>query len=109
MRFRDENGWELIDWNPMTGATHWQAIVDGKRVIRTDYDADQILAGNKAAQAEFAGRRWSEGIGDPIASVPMNVFLETLQPMMAQGDDKAVSRWLNDGDNAAWRMKEGRV
>lgn len=109
MSIRDENGFELFSHNPHTGRTTWR-FFDGQRwIFRTDYDADEILAGNKAAQAEFAGRRHTEGLGDPVASVPLNVFYETLQPMLEQGDKKAVSRWLNSSDNAQWRQKEGRV
>lgn len=110
MRITDENGWELWDYNPRTGRTTWRTCPDGKRwVFRTDYDADAILAGNKEAQAEFAGRPWTEGLGDPVASVPLNVFFDQIDPMLEQQDAKAVSRWLNDGDNAAWRMRDGRV
>ena len=108
-RYRDETGFELFDWNPMTGATYWEAIVDGRRIVRTDYVADQIIAGNRAAQAEFAGRKWSEGVGDPVASVPMNVYFDQVFPLVQQQDHKAVSRWLNDSDHAAWRMRGGRV
>ena len=81
----------------------------GRRIVRTDYDADQIIAGNRAAQAEFAGRKWSEGVGDPVASVPMNVYFDQVFPLVQQQDHKAVSRWLNDSDHAAWRMRGGRV
>ena len=104
-----DGGWELFSHNPHTGATTWRTAVGDQWVFRTDYDAEAILAENKAAQAHFAGRKWADGIGDPVASVPLNVYYETLLPMLQQDDKKAVARWLNDADHSAFRMRQGRV
>jgi hypothetical protein len=104
-----DGDWELFSHNPSTGATTWRLCLGNQVVFRTDTPVDAILADNQAAQAHFAGKRWTEGLGDPVASIPMNVYMAELQPMEAQGDKKAVARWLNDPDNAAWRMKSGRV
>lgn len=109
MRVTDENGWELVNHNPKTGATTWHYFDGERNHYRTDYVVDEILAGNKAAQAEFASREMTEGLGDPVASVPLNVFFDTLMEPMREGDDRAVKRWLNDSDNSAWRAREGQV
>ena len=108
-RFRDENGWELFDHNPLTGSTTWCYFDGQKTIFRTDHDAEQIIKGNKAAQAEFAGRKAAEGLGDPVASVPLNLYYEQLAEAQTQGDRRFMQKWLNDSDNAAWRMKGGRV
>lgn len=107
-RFRDGQ-WELMDHNPHTGATYWRYF-DGERWhFRTDHDAEQIIAGNKAAQAEYASKRAGEGIGDPVASVPLNVFFDQLADPMREHDSKFIKRWLNDSDNRDWRVKAGRL
>ena len=108
-RFRDENGWELFDHNPHTGSTYWRYFDGDKWHFRTDPDAEQIIAGNKAAQSEYANKRAAEGLGDPVASVPMNVFFDQIADPLRQDDKAHLSRWLNDSDNRDWRMKQGRV
>ena len=108
-RYRDENGWELMEHNHNTGSTYWRYF-DGERWhYRTDHDAEQIVSGNKAAQAEFASKKRAEGLGDPVASVPLNVYFDQLAEPVRQGDRGYLKRWLNDGDHSDWRMREGRV
>lgn len=104
MKIRDGQ-WELFDHNPWTGSTTW-TYFDGERThYRTDHDAEQVVNGNRAAQAEFSrSRRSSEGIGDPVASIPSNLYYEQVLPMVQQHDTKALDRWLRDSDNSAWRM-----
>ena len=108
-RFRDENGWELMHHNFHTGSTTWRYFDGDRWHFRTDHDAEQIIAGNKAAQAEYAGKKAAEGLGDPVASVPLNVFYDQLSDAVTQKDRNYLAKWLNDSDNAAWRMKGGRV
>jgi hypothetical protein len=107
MKVRDENGWELVSHDERMGRTVW-SYYDGQAThYRTDYRVDNIVNDNKVAQAELAGKRW--GDGQRIASIPLNVYFDQLEQAHKEGDDKYVSRWLNDGDNAAFRVKEGRV
>lgn len=108
-RFRDENGWELMEHNPHTGSTYWRFFDGEKWIFRTDHDAEQIVSGNRAAQAEYASRKRSEGLGDPVASVPLNVYFDQLAEPLKQRDMGYVKRWLNDSDNRDWRMRQGRV
>lgn len=103
---RDGN-WTLIDWDPASGRTVWHMFDGEKTVIRTDYPVEATIAENKAIRTE-AGSAW-KGDWHRVASVPLNIFHDQLAEAEKQGDHKFVSRWLNDGDNRAWRTKEGTV
>lgn len=107
MTIRDENGWELFEHDKLTGRTVWR-LYDGEHThFRTDYPVQQIIDDNQKAQAELRGKRW--GAGQRVASIPLNVYFDKLAEASRQNDDTYISRWLNDGDNAAFRVKEGRV
>lgn len=107
MKIRDENGWELVSHDEKMGRTVW-GYYDGQRQhYRTDYRVDNVVSDNRAAQADVRGKRWGEW--ERTASIPLNIYYDQLAEAQKEGDDKYVSRWLNDGDNAAFRIKEGRV
>lgn len=106
-RFTDENGFELVDHDFQTGRSVWMAEADGKTVYRTDYPVQRIMDDNAAAQADLAGKPF--GDWSLIASVPLNTYYDQVAEAHKEGDEKYVSRWLNDGDNAAFRVKGGRV
>lgn len=109
MKVRDENGWTLFSHDPKTGVTVWKTTEDGQDHFRTDYPVDNVVAQNQYMQAEMRGARRSDGIGDLVASVPLNVAYAALTEAHSHGDDKYLSKWLNDGDNAAFRVREGRL
>jgi hypothetical protein len=109
MRVRDGD-WELIDWDPKTNRTVW-AMHDGNKVIiRTDTPVQETIEQNAIAR-NSAAPDW-KGDYHRIASVPMALLYDRnlgLNEAIQQGDDRYVSRWLNDADNRAFRTKEGRV
>ena len=80
---------------------------DGTLTVRTDYVVDSVLDAN-AAQRNITSKGWA-GDWHHVASVPKNIFWDQLMPASQQGDDRHISRWLNDSDNAKFRTKEGRV
>jgi len=105
---RDENGFELVDYDHLTGRSVWTYFDGEKTVIRTDYPVEGLVSAN----AEIRNSAASGWAGDyhRVASIPQNVLWDSgLVEAQSQGDDKFVSRWLNDSDNRAWRTKEGRV
>lgn len=109
MRVRDGE-FELIDWDPKTGRTVWSMFDGEKTVIRTDTPVAQTIEDNTL----FRNAASSDWKGDyhRVASVPMQLLYDDnlgLNKAIQQGDDKYLSRWLNDSDNRAWRVKEGRV
>lgn len=107
-----DGDWKLFSHDQALGRTTWvQEKWEGGKVIttyRTDYQVDHILKDNAEARAESHGRRFGEW--SRIASVPINMLYEGYLAEAVNAQDKtATSRWLNDGDNRAFRTKEGRV
>lgn len=102
-----DGDWTLMEWDAVTGRSVWVMFDGEKTVVRTDYPVAQTIAENGALR-NLASPGWA-GDWHRVASVPLNIFHEQLAEAERQGDDKYVSRWLNDSDNRAWRTKEGRV
>lgn len=97
----------LMEFDAKLGRSVWVKFDGEKTVVRTDYLVDDTIARNAELRNE-AGSGW-QGDWHRIASVPLNVYYDQLHAAEQQGDDKYVSRWLNDGDNRAWRTKGGQV
>jgi hypothetical protein len=107
MTIRDGN-WELHDWDATSGRTVWRLEQDGFTHFRTDYPVENLIGINQE-QRNISKAGWG-GDYHHVASIPLNVLHDSgLVTAHSQGDEKFVSRWLNDSDNAAWRTKEGRV
>lgn len=109
MAVRDGD-WTLFEWDPATGRTVWQMFDGQKVVFRVDTPVHQTIEEN-AAFRNSTPDGW-KGDYHRIASVPMNLLYDAnlgLNEAIQQGDDKHISRWLNDGDNRAFRTKEGTV
>ena len=107
MRIRDGDWW-LVDHDLKLGRTVWaMSNPDGSTTYRTDYQVQPTIDQN-TAQRSLAKKDWG-GDYHHIASIPLNIVHEQLAEAQSQGDDKFLSRWLNDSDNAAWRTKAGRV
>lgn len=109
MTIRDGD-WTLHEWDPATGRTVWTYFDGEKTVVRTDTPVAQSLEENLIAR-NTASSGW-QGDYHRIASVPMQLLYDDnlgLNKAIQQGDDKYLSRWLNDSDNKGWRTKDGRV
>lgn len=107
MEIRDGD-WVLFDHDQKTGRTVWlRDNGDGTTTARTDYPHDALISEN----AEFRNSASAGWGGDwhRVASIPLNIFHDELAEASKQGDDKYMSKWLNDSDRRAWRTKEGRV
>lgn len=109
MTIRDDAGWELWKWDAKTGVSTWHHFDGQAHHFRTDYPADRLVDENKAIGAERAGKRQMEGVGELVARVPLNLYFNKLAEAERQRDDGFISRWLNDGDNAGFRVREGRT
>lgn len=108
MSIRDENGFELIDYDQATGRSVWAYFDGEKTVYRTDYPVDGLINVN-AKQRNMAMSGW-KGDMHHVASIPLNVAHDSgLTDAFGQDDEKFISKWLNDGDNRAWRTKEGNL
>jgi hypothetical protein len=108
MPIQDEDGFELIDFDPHMQRSIW-AYYDGeKTIIKTTYATDDTIEENthmrNTARPDWAGDYHR------IASIPLNIAHDSgFVDAMTQRDDAFMKRFLNDGDNAAWRTKSGTV
>ena len=100
-----DGDWVLFAHDPTIGKTVWYNPSEDK--MRISSVVDGIMASNKVDRQESQGRGWGEG--KRVASIPMQIYQETIAPALQQEDYKHISKFLNDGDNAAWRTKEGNV
>lgn len=103
-----DGDWTLVSHDVKLGRTVWSMQnPDGSTTYRTDYAVQPTIDENTAMR-NMADKGW-KGDYHKVASIPLNLFYDKLQPAIQQGDDAYVSRWLNDSDNRAWRSKEGRI
>lgn len=108
MPIQDANGFTLVDHDKKTGRTVWSYFDGEKDIYRIDYPVEETIKENAEARAA-AGTNW-KGEFHRIASIPLNiVHASGFADAISQKDDKFLSKWLNDGDNRAWRTKEGKV
>lgn len=108
MPIQDANGFTLVDHDMETGRTVWSYFDGEKDIYRVDYPVDNTIKENAEARAE-AGTGW-KGDWHRIASIPLNVVHASgFADAITQNDNKFLSKFLNDGDNRAWRTKEGKV
>lgn len=105
-----DGDWSLFDYDFQTGRSVWSMFDGAKTVFRIDYPVESTIAQN-AALRNAAQKAWT-GDYHRIASIPLNILHDENSGLMkahTEGDDKYVSRWLNDSDNRAWRTREGTV
>jgi hypothetical protein len=107
MLIRDGD-WTLYSSDHKRGKHTWRLDNgDGTVTYRTDTIVDPIIDQN-TAQRNLSQDNWA-GDWHQIASVPKAILWDQLMPASMQGDDKYISKWLNDSDNGAWRTKSGVV
>jgi hypothetical protein len=101
-------GWTLFEYDVKLGRQVWYSVNDdGSTTWRTDYAVQPTVDMNQA-QRNLSQKGWA-GDYHQVASIPLNVYYDQLAAASQQGDDKYLSKWLNDGSNAAWRTKDGRI
>jgi hypothetical protein len=101
-------GWRLFEyWSDIRKVT-WARMNDEQQMtVRTVMPVDDLLDRNKHLRNESAGQRW--GDGKKVASVPIHIWQRELAEAQREGDEKFMSKWLNDSDHAKFRTKEGKV
>lgn len=103
-----DGDWTLFDSDIKLGRYVWvRQNEDGSQTFRTDYHVDQTINDNKAFR-NMLNPGW-KGDWHRVASLPPAIAYGDFGEAMKQGDDKWISKFLNDGDNAAWRTKDGTV
>lgn len=107
MMIRDGD-WTLVQSDLKLGRYIWATRDErGREVYRVDYHVDQTVNDNKAFR-NMLSPGW-KGDWHRVASLPPAIAYGDFAEAMKQDDQKWVSKFLNDGDNAAWRTKEGTV
>jgi hypothetical protein len=102
---------KILEHDPLTGITrtfHYDEGYDAKNfLIETVQETAGIVERNRNAfndaKQGFHGEELSK-----VASIPLTIYYD----LVKKGIDKdpvAMKRWLNDPDNAAFRVKPGVV
>ena len=105
--------WVLEEDNPANAIlgkrVYTKDLGNGTAIQRTEYYADDALYDLNAEKAAHqAGTGWGEG--KAVASMPTQLFFEKeLDKAVREGDDRYISRFLNDGDFAKFRTRTGRI
>jgi hypothetical protein len=82
----------------------WHEDADGGVIIEARQDVEPIIEANKADQERYNGSR-----GDKFAArIPLAIYEDLVKRGIA-GDPKKFKAWLNDSDNRAFRVWQGRV
>jgi len=103
-----DGGWLLMEHDVATGRSVWMTEQDGQYVFRVDMPLDDIFDANHEAEMDTMGHRF--GDWNRVASVPHHlVYQNGLSEAIDQHDDRWLSRWFNDSDNARFRTSRGRV
>jgi hypothetical protein len=101
-------GWRLFEyWGDIRKVT-WARMNDEQQMtVRTVMPVDDLLERNERLRNESVGERW--GDGKKVASIPIHIWQRELAEAQREGDEKFMSKWLNDSDHAKFRTKEGKV
>jgi hypothetical protein len=78
---------------------------DDDAVIRKEQDVTGIVEYNKAA-FDSAPKRW--GDMTHVGRIPLTVYYE-LERQGILNDQDALRKWLNDPENAMWRVRPGTI
>lgn len=107
MEIRD-GAWTLLDFQPDTGRQVWMTFQDDQMIFRVDMPCEAIFDANQEAEIETMGRRF--GDYRRVASIPHNLaYSSGVRDAIDQGDEKWLSRFMNDPDNRKLRTSRGRV
>lgn len=103
-----EGQWHLFDYDALT-ETATYVMVDGDQYhVKTERNVDGTLQVNK--ECRNANDKGWAGDVHLVAAIPQNLFYDTsIGEAAAANDHKFALDWLNDSDNAAFRLKEGRL
>jgi hypothetical protein len=103
--------WVLLDEDPLTGRKRWMSLDEGppgKTLFRVELPIDGLAEANAEAEKATHGMRLPDW--NRVASVPLNILEKTqLDTAIQMGDDKYVSKVLNDSDFSKLRTSRGRV
>lgn len=72
-----------------------QVTFEGDQAVtKLTYDAEPFLEAAKAERIATAGKRWGEGIGTKVGTMPMAVYNQMMQIRGAEERAKFAHKWL---------------
>jgi len=75
---------------------HTQVIVEGDQLVRkTTFDAEPLLREAHAERVANEGKRWGEGVGTKVGTIPMAVYAQFLTKP-AEERQKFLLQWLRE-------------
>lgn len=75
---------------------HTQVIVEGDQLVRkTTFDAEPLLREAHAERVATEGKRWGEGVGTKVGTIPMAVYAQFLTKP-AEERQKFLLQWLRE-------------
>ena len=96
--------------DPLTGLiTRWWVDPDTDKIHieKLNPHMGDVIAHNRAHQAENMNRRW--GDGQIAATVPIEIVEKHLHEALQANDLEYVRKWLNDADHRHFRRFEGNL
>lgn len=103
------NDWQLYEEDPIRGIKRYRLQLDADTIVqRTEYyRTEHLLDANAQDQSALAGNKW--GDAQLVARIPLDLAWQQLMPAVIENDERYVAKWLNDADNAKFRVKAGTV
>ena len=75
---------------------HTQVIVEGDQLVRkTTFDAEPLLREAHAERVATEGKRWGEGVGTKVGTIPMAVYAQFLT-RPTEERQKFLLQWLRE-------------
>jgi hypothetical protein len=103
--------WTLFEHDPLTGRRIYMSLDEGppgKTLWRVEIPVDDVIEANAEAEKASHGHRF--GDWNRVASVPVNIMEKTGLDIAVQArDNRFLSKFLNDSDNAKFRTSRGKV
>ena len=101
-------GWVLVEDKPDIGMRVWECDMGDHTIIKTEhYVANDFFEANKVEFNESASHRWKDG--RVVGHVPLHTLFRELGGAIKDGDEKYITKWLNDPDRRRFRTFEGEV
>jgi hypothetical protein len=110
--------WRLVKETEI--ARYWEADIEGLGTIRrTEYlESEALLNYTAEMRKETANERYTSGLGSDkggnmpmvhTATIPDTVYHRDVAPKLAAGDKDYLRWFLNQPENAPYRVREGNL
>jgi hypothetical protein len=100
---------KIFDHDGVTGITTWWHVDPSTGAVSVEKSQD-VTAIAEVNKKEIAGSSARDGWGEmaKVASLPLTVYYD-LKRRGILGDQKALTKWLNDSENRLFRTREGTL